>query len=132
MVYELEPSRSELPPIDDWRTRDSRTLSYVVTVDEEGTPKDLTNDAVRWSLLRKPYDERDDAILTDADEGVSVRREGVVDADAGEFRVDVGEDTVDGWGPRFQRVTIDPPDESRQTWVGRVTVTARGGGGGNG
>ena len=117
MVYELEPSRSELPPIDDWRTRDSRTLSYVVTVDDDGTPKDLTNDAVRWSLLRKPYDGRADAILTDADDGVSVRREGVVDADA-----------VTEWGTAFQRVTLDPPDDSRQTWVGRVTVTARGGG----
>ena len=130
MVHELEPSRSELPPVDDWRTRDSRTLSYVVAVDEAGTPKDLTNDAVRWSLLRKPYHERDQAILTDESDGVDLRRESVVDPEAGEFRVDVTEDTVVGWGPRFQRVTIDPPDASRQTWVGRVAVTARGGGNG--
>ena len=130
MVHELTPSRSELPPVDDWRTRDSRTLSYVVAVDEDGTPKDLTNDAVRWSLLRKPYHEREQAILTDESEGVDLRRESVADPEAGEFRVDVAEDTVVGWGPRFQRVTIDPPDSSRQTWVGRVTVTARGGGNG--
>jgi hypothetical protein len=130
MVHELTPSRSELPPIDDWRTRDSRTLAYTVAVDDQGTPKDLTNDTVRWALLRKPYDGRGEAILTDADDGVTLQTEKVVDPEAGEFRVDVAEDTVVGWGPRVQRVTIDPPGDSRQTWVGSVTVTARGGGNG--
>lgn len=130
MVHELTPSRTELPPIDDWRTRDSRTLAYTVAVDDSGTPKDITNDAVRWSLLRKPYDERADAILTDESGGVTLQTEQVVDPTAGEFRVDVDEDAVVGWGPRFQRVTLDPPDDSRQTWVGPVTVTARGGGNG--
>ena len=128
MVHELSPSRSDLPPIDDWRTEDSRTLSYVVAVDDAGTPKDLTNDAVRWSLLEKPYHTRDAAILTDESDGVTLHRETVVDPEAGEFRVDVAADAVDAWGTRYQRVTIDPPDDSRQTWVGPVTVVARGGG----
>ena len=130
MVHELAPSRSELPPIDDWRTRDSRTLAYTVAVDDQGTPKDITNDAVRWSLLRKPYDDRDDAIVTDESPGVTLQRDTVVDPESGEFRVDVAEDAVVAWGPRYQRVTLDPPGSSRQTWVGPVTITARGGGNG--
>ena len=45
-------------------------------------------------------------------------------------RVDVAEDAVVAWGARWQRVTLDPPGSSRQTWVGPVTITARGGGNG--
>lgn len=127
MVHQLDPSRTRLPPIDDWLTRDSRTLRFTVAVDDQGTPKDLTNDTVRWALLRKPYAERADAILTDADSGVDLRTDTVVDPEAGEFRVDIESGTVTGWGPRFQRVQIDPPDDTRQTWIGPVTLLARGG-----
>ena len=131
MVHELRPSRSALPPIEDWRTRDSRTLEYTVAVDADGTPKDVTEDAVRWELLSKPYHERGEALLTDESDGVTIQREVVVDPEAGEFRIDVAADAVTEWGMAFQRVTLDPPDDSRQTWVGPVTVTALGGGGGN-
>jgi hypothetical protein len=128
MVHELTPSESELPPIDDWRTGDSRRLLYTVTLDDHGTPKDITNDDVTWALLQKPYDRRADALLTDDDTAVTVQRDTVVDPTAGEFRVDVPEDTISTWGDAYQRVVVDPPLDSRQSWIGPVTVTARGGG----
>lgn len=126
MVHQLEPSRSTLPPVEDWRTQDSRRLRYVVAMDVEDTPMDLTNVDVSWALLGKPYHQRADAILTDEDSGVTLQREGVVDPTKGEFRVDVTEDTITEWGSLWQRVSVDPADDSRQTWLGRVTVTARG------
>jgi hypothetical protein len=132
MVHEITPSRVTLAPIEAWPTGDSRTLAFTVAVDDQGTPKDLSNDTIRWSLLRKPYAERSDAVVTDADAGVTLQTDGVVDPTAGEFRVDVAEDVVTGWGPRWQRVVVDPPDDSRQSWRGPVTLVARGGGdGGN-
>jgi hypothetical protein len=129
MVHELTPSRSELPPIDDWRTRDSRRLTFVVSTDEQGTPKDVSDDALRWALLSKPYDDRADAILDDTDAGVTIRTDPFTDPTQGEFEVKIDEDTVTEWGDVFQRVVVDPSGESRQSWVGPVTVTARGGGG---
>lgn len=126
MVHELSPSRSTLPPVEDWRTLDSRRLRYVVAVNEDGLAKDLTNDSIYWELLRKPYHAREDAILTEESSGVTLQRDGVVDPEAGEFRVDVAEDVIESWGPRWQRVTIDPPDESRQSWLGLIHVVARG------
>jgi hypothetical protein len=132
MVHEITPSRVALAPIEAWPTGDSRTLAFTVAVDDQGTPKDLSNDTIRWSLLRKPYAERSDAVVTDADAGVTLQTGGVVDPTAGEFRVDIAEDAVTGWGPRWQRVVVDPPDDSRQSWRGPVTLVARGGGdGGN-
>lgn len=125
-VHELEPSRSTLPPIEDWRTRDSRRLRYTVAIDSEGTPKDLSNDDVYWELLEKPYNPRADAVLTGESAGVEVRRTAVVDPESGEFRVDVAEDTITEWGRRWQRVTIDPPEESRQSWLGPINVSPRG------
>ena len=128
MVHELTPSRSELPPIDDWRTRDSRELLFTVAVDDAGTPKDISDDDLRWELLKKPYHDRAQALVTEASDGVDLRSEPFVDPEAGEFEVVIDEDTVVEWGPRFQRVVVDPPAGSRQTWVGPVTITARGGG----
>ena len=128
MVHELTPSRSTLPPIDDWRTGDSRRLSFTVTVDDDGTPKDISNDDLRWSLLEKPYHEREQAIVTDESSGVDLRTDPYVDPEAGAFEVIISEDAVDEWGAVVQRVVVDPPSDSRQSWVGPVTITARGGG----
>lgn len=127
MVHQLEPSRSTLPPIEDWRTSDSRELLYTVTL-TDGTGKDITNDTVEWQLLRKPYHAPSNALLTDDSDGVTLHRDGIVDPTVGEFRIDVGEDTLSEWGSLWQRVVVDPVGGSRQSWLGRVTVTARGGG----
>lgn len=126
MVHELSPSRSTLPPVEDWRTHDSRRLLYSVAVDSEGTPKDLTNDNIYWELLEKPYHPRGNAILTDESSGVTLWQDDVVDPTAGEFRVDVSEGAITEWGRRWQRVTVDPPDESRQSWLGPIVLVARG------
>ena len=63
----------------------------------------------------------------DADSGVTIERDTVVDPAAGEFRVDIAEDALEGeWGATTQRVTVDPPGDSRQSWRGDVTLTAVG------
>ena len=126
MPTELAPDRDELAPIDGWPADSSRRLLFTVTL-EDGSPKDITNDAVEWELLAKPYDGRDDAILTDADSGVTIERDTVVDPTAGEVRVDIAEDALEGeWGEYTQRVTVDPLGDSRQSWRGDVTLTAVG------
>ena len=126
MPTELAPDRDELAPIDGWPADSSRELIFTVTL-ADGSPKDVTNDAVEWELLAKPYDGRADAILADADSGVTIQRDGVVDPTGGEFRVDIAEDALAGeWGEYTQRVTVDPPGDSRQSWRGDVTLTAVG------
>lgn len=129
MPHEISPSRSTLPPIEDWRTGDSRRLAYTVTVDDQGTPKDITEDELSWSLLRKPYQERADALLTDESSGVHIRRSPYTDPTAGEFEVRIEEDTLSEWGGFWQRVVLDPLDDTRQSWLGTVSVSSRGGGG---
>jgi len=126
MSTELAPDRDELDPIEGWPADSSRELFFTVTL-ADGSPKDITNDAVKWELLAKPYDGRDEAILTGDDSGVTIQRDTVVDPTAGEVRVDIAEDALAGeWGETTQRVTVDPLGDSRQSWRGDVTLTAVG------
>ena len=122
MPTTLDPDRFELPIIEGWPATDSRELLFTVTLADD-TPKDLTNDTLEWALLEKPYHSRADAVITDGDSGVEIRTD-VVDPTAGEFRVDIDEGTLSGsWGTHHQRVAVDPPDESKQTWQGRVVLS---------
>lgn len=125
MVTQLSPQRFELPGIEGWAAGDSRQLSFVVT--QDGAPKDITNDDVRWLLLERPYHDDADAVLSGESAGVEIRRETVVDPTAGEFRVDISESaTVGEWGSYTQRVVVDPPLETRQTWRGPVVLEDAG------
>jgi len=125
MPTTLEPTRFELPAIEGWPAGDSRQLSF--SVEQGGSPKDITNDAVEWYLLERPYHELADAILSGDSTGVEIFRDTVVDPTAGEFRVDVDESaTADEWGTYWQLVVVDPPGGSRQTWRGDVTLESRG------
>lgn len=119
----LQTTAVEIPSIDDWIATDSRQLSFTVTV--ESGPKDITEDEVEWFLTEKAYQGRADAVLSDTDAGVDVKREAVVDPEAGEFRVDVAEDALAGeWGDYHQHVVVDPLGDSRQSWRGDVTLVA--------
>jgi len=125
MPTTLDPTRFELPAIEGWPAGDSRQLSF--TVEQGGTPKDITNDTVEWYLLKRPYHDLADAILSGESSGVEIFRDTVVDPTAGEFRVDVDEDaTANEWGEYWQLVVVDPPGGSRQTWRGGVTLESRG------
>lgn len=122
MPTTLDPDRFELPIIEGWPATDSRELLFTVTLADD-TPKDLTNDTLEWALLEKPYHSRADAVITDGDSGVEIRTD-VVDPTAGEFRVDIDEGALSGaWGTHHQRVAVDPPGESQQTWQGRVVLS---------
>ena len=122
MPTTLDPDRFELPPIEGWPAADSRELLFTVEL-ADGTPKDLTNDSLEWALLAKRYHHRSQAVVTEAESGVEIRTD-VVDPTAGEFRVDIAETTLEGeWGRYYQRVVVDPPDDSRQTWSGRVVLS---------
>lgn len=122
-MHELAPDEATLPAIQGWPTGDSRELLFTVTVDDTGTPKDISNDDLRWGLLDREYDDRADAVLTEASAGVTLSTDPVVDPTAGEFRVEIAEDTVEDWGRLYQEAIVDPVDSSRQTWVGPVVLT---------
>jgi len=125
MVTQLSPQRFDLPKIDGWAAGDNRQLSFVVT--QDGEPKDITADDIRWQLLERPYHDSDDAVLSGDFEGVEIRREGVADAEAGEFRVDIGASATGGlWGEYTQRVVVDPPNDTQQTWRGGVVLEDAG------
>lgn len=126
MATKLTPQSFDLPAIEGWAAGDSRQLSFVVT--QDGDPKDLTNDTVEWYLLARPYHDADEAVLSGDSEGVDIYTDEVVDPTAGEIRVDIGESaTVGEWGAYTQRVVVDPPGDSRQSWRGDVTLEDAGG-----
>lgn len=122
-MHELSPDRATLPPIEGWPVGDSRTLLFTVTLDDAGTPKDVTNDTLRWALLDKPYADRADSVVDDSDAGVTIRRAPYTDPAQGEFEVLIEEDVVAEWGRLWQEVVVDPLDTSRQTWVGPVVLS---------
>jgi len=122
----LSTTDADLPAIDDWVAGDSRRLQFTVET-ADGTPKDLSTDNLEWYLTRRPYQERSAAVLDDTDPEVEIVTSGAVDPTQGEFRVDVSEaalSAVGAWGEHYQHVVVDPPDESRQSWRGRVVVVA--------
>jgi len=122
----LATTDADLPDIPDWVAGDSRRLNFTVET-ADGTPKDLSTDALEWYLTRRPYQERSAAVLDDTDSDVEVVTSGAVDPTQGEFRVDISETTlsaVGAWGEHYQHVVVDLPDESRQSWRGRVVVVA--------
>ena len=126
MVTQLSPQRFDLPKIDGWAAGDNRQLLFVVT--QDGDPKDITTDDIRWQLLERPYHDSTDAVLSGESSGVEVRRDGVVDPEAGEFRVDIGASATSGlWGEYTQRVVVDPPSDTQQTWRGSVVIEDAGG-----
>ena len=125
MVTQLSPQRFDLPKIDGWAAGDSRRLTFVVT--QDGAPKDITPDDIRWQLLDRPYHDSVDAVLSGDSSGVEIRRETFVDAEAGEFRVDIGASaTVGLWGEYTQRVVVDPAVDSQQSWRGDVVIEDAG------
>jgi hypothetical protein len=119
----LSADRYALDTLKGWPAGDSRELLFTVTT-EDGDPKDISNDDLRWALVAEEYQSRSAAVVTDADSGVEIRTD-VVDPTAGEFRVDVAEGTLAGeWGTYHQRVVVDPPGDSKQTWQGAVELAA--------
>lgn len=118
MVHALSTQSFELSTITGWLSGDSRRLTFVVT--QNDAVKDITSDTLQWQLLRRPYHTRADAVLDETSDGVELT---VIDGENGEFRVDVAADATDGlWGQHSQRVVVDPPSETRQSWRGDVVL----------
>ena len=123
MALTLDPEGFRLDPVDDWVSGDSHTFAFTVTL-ADGSAKDISNDTLAWKLVEKAYLPTSDATLTEADTDVEVVTSGTVDPTQGEFEVRVSEDaSTDLWGTYVQRVTVDPPDDSRQAWIGEVLLT---------
>jgi len=122
MAHTLSTQAFELSAVTGWGAGDSRRLTFVVT--QDGAPKDIDADTLAWQLLERPYHTRADAVLDDDSDGVTLS---VLDAAAGEFRVVVDAETTVGlWGRYSQRVVVDPPGESRQSWRGDVVIEDAG------
>ena len=125
MVHTLSTQSFELSAVTGWAAGDSRRLTFVVT--QDGEPKDIESDTLEWQLLERPYHDSSEAVLSGDDDGVEIRRETFVDAEAGEFRVDIDASATDGlWGEYTQRVVVDPLDETRQSWRGDVVIEDAG------
>ena len=122
MVHTLSTQSFELSAVTGWAAGDSRRLTFVVT--QDGEAKNIESDTLEWQLLERPYHIRADAVLDDDSDGVTLS---VLDGSAGEFRVvvDAGA-TVGLWGRYSQRVVVDPPGETRQSWRGDVVIEDAG------
>jgi len=117
-------NQGEIPRVEEWKNTDSRVLSFEVT--QDGEPRDITGDTVTWELYLKPYNRPGvTPLLSDSEPDVNLVTSGAgVDGTAGEFEVQVSEGGVsDLWGKVYQQVVVDPPDSSRQTFIGEVWLT---------
>lgn len=114
----------ELPEIDAIIAGDSRRLRFTVT--QSGSPKDITGDTLRWRLFDREYQsDAASATLSDGDADVEIRTDPITDPTVGEFEVKIDAGAFDVLpGEYYQRVEVNPPGGSRQTWVGRVLIQA--------
>jgi hypothetical protein len=105
--------------VEGWRNTDSRTFQYSVT--QDGEPRDISEDTLSWALYLKPYSQPDvEPLIDETDPGVSIGI-AITTGQASEFEVEVAEGAVsDLWGSLYQHVVVDPPDSSRQSFVGEV------------
>lgn len=123
---DLAPDAATLPTIDGFPASDSRVLAFTVLLDD-GTPRDISDDTVEWYVVEKPYTDIQTAIVDDASAGVEVVTDSRVDTTAGEFEVRIDEGTLAGsWGSVYQRVRVDAPGETRQSWTGEVVLSDDG------
>jgi hypothetical protein len=126
MQQDLNADRATLPTIDGFPASDARRLEYTVLL-SDGTPRDISNDTPEWYLLGKPYDNDADALVSDSDPDVEIVTDSRVDTTAGVFEVRIDPDALAGeWGPRYQRIRIDAPGDTRLTWEGEIILTADG------
>lgn len=105
-----------------WYAGDSRTLSFEVNQDD-GTDLDITGASLTWQLFGDAYTTG--SSNTEIDDGDSDVEITVTDASKGLFEVTVDQGATSGlWGEHHQRVTVDPKDDSKQTWRGSVIIEA--------
>lgn len=113
-----------LDPIEDHVAGDSIIFGpYTVTEDDES--RDLTNDTIEWYLFDTEHQSSpDDARISHEDGGVHI--EDPADGggrEDGRVQIYVEQGVTDGHaGEKHFRVIIDPPDESRQTFKGRIDI----------
>jgi len=106
--------------IEDWVAGDSHRIAFTVT--QDGTPRDITDDEISWRLSRRPY-QRTDTVLDDSAAGIEVVTDTRVDTTNGEFEVRIDEGvTSDNWGEYWATVVVDPPGDSKQSWLGAVAI----------
>jgi len=112
--------QGEIPRVEGWNNTDSRTFLYEVT--QDGEPRDVSDEELSWALYLKPYSQPDvEPLIDETDPGVSIRLVFSTTGKTSSFEVDVSEGAVsDLWGSLYQHVVVDPPDSSRQSFVGEV------------
>lgn len=114
---------TEIDPILDLIAGDSLRLRF--TVEEDGTGKDIEGATFKWRLFDKQYEEaKADAVLDEDDSSVTFHTTSVGrDPTIGEFQVNVDEGATDSLrGEYWQRVIVDPSDDTKKTWRGRVLL----------
>ena len=112
-------SNIDLPRIEDWFAPDSRRITF--SVEQDGDPRDITNDDIEWGLYDQPYGfETNTPIVDTADSGVVLT---TPDPENGVFEVRIEQDTLtDTWGAVWQYIVIDGPLETQQSWRGEVFI----------
>jgi hypothetical protein len=121
MVQSLTPGIFRLDRIDEFYSGDETTLQYKVK-DAGGADVDITNATETWRLVRRAYQDRVDAELTDADTDVTLTETSPA---AGEFEVTIGASaTTDLWGSFTQVVQVEDSGGDTDIWAGEVILTA--------
>lgn len=124
MTHSLDPTRYYLNPVDDWLAGDSRRFEFTVT-DSAGNTIDISNYSFEWYLLDNDYDPDADAVYDDSNAGIEIVTDSRVDTTVGEFEVRIDEGVTSGeWGDYYQRVVVDPVDDTLQSWEGEVILAA--------
>jgi len=98
------------------------SLPQEFTIEENGSPKDISGATISWYLLPAKGADAADAELDHTDSGVSVR---IVDAAAGRVDVTIDQDVTDGLGGRrlWQRLVVDDIGPGKQIKRGHFQVT---------
>lgn len=96
------------------------SLRQELTIEEDGTPKDISGATVTWTLLPVQGADADAALLTGADDGVDVT---IVDGANGRIDITIDQDvTTDLPGQHYQRLVVDDVGPGKQIWGGQFRI----------
>lgn len=98
------------------------SLEQQITIEEDGSPKDITDASVKWELVNTQGDERSEAVLTESDSGVTVT---VTDATNGRIDITIDQDVTTDFArtmPYWQRLIVDDAGSHKQIWSGPFPI----------
>lgn len=106
-----------IDPITHWLQGDSKVIEFSVSGDDA---IDVSGADISWWLVTDIGQDENDAELDGSSDDISVS---IVDGPGGRIDVEVAEGaTTDLEGAFWHYLRVDPADDSRQTWRGRIRI----------